>query len=298
MIGWLWALAGCGADRAEPAEPIRLWVGGDLHIGAPGAEDPLAPLREITRGEPGLVNLEGPLAEAGEPWAAGAGAVRLRNDPAILPLLARLGVQAAGIRNNHDGDVGSRAQTARLLGHAGIAAVDGLARLELAGGTLGVVSLDLPDRAGDPAREAELARLLVEASVWSGAQVASLHLTGPPSYLPAAGARAAAAAAIGAGAEVVVFHGSHAVGPVERRGGAVVLWGLGNVAFGCACTDQRDAILAELELLPGRAEARIWPIRAGLMDAARPAPDAGVLDLLEAVGSRGLIREGASARLE
>lgn len=321
-IGWLLGCLGAADDPAgAPAgssagaeAPIRLWLGGDVHlagtIAAPGSpQDPLAPLYAITGGRLGMVNLEGPLMEPPEAQVEG-GEIRLYNHPGVLPMLTRLGVRAAGIANNHADDGGSRGESLRRLELAGVVGVDGLARLELPGGTLGVVAVDLPgaqpgaaggqvgaaDAGGEIARAAGLLR---EAAAWSAAQIVTFHVTGPPGYLPTLQQREAAAAALAAGAEVVAFHGSHAVGPVERRGAAVILWGLGNVIFQCGCTDQRDAILAELEITPGQPVAvQVRPIRAGLMDAARPAPDAGaILDLLEAIGTRGLERVDGAGRL-
>ena len=320
-MGWIGWLLGCAGGAEVPAEapvPIRLWLGGDVHlagtVAVPGsAQDPLAPLYAITGGRAGLVNLEGPLMDRlpEDLPEAGLGEIRLYNHPGVLPLLTRLGVRAAGIANNHADDGGSREESLRRLELAGVIGVDGLARLELAGGTLGVVAVDLPGvqpggaglsagaSAGADLQIARAAGLLREAVAWSAAQIVTFHVTGPPGYLPTHQQRTAAASALAAGAEVVAFHGSHAVGPVERRGEAVILWGLGNVIFQCGCTDQRDAIIAELEIAPGQpVEVWIRPIRAGLMDAARPSPEPGaILDLLEAIGTRGLVRVDGAGRL-
>ena len=120
-----------------------------------------------------------------------------------------------------------------------------------------------------------------------------LHVSGPASYLPSAEARAAVDLALAAGADVVAAHGTHAVGPVERRGGAVIAWGLGNLAFNCVCTTETDGLLLHVD----RGRADVWPIRAGMMAApAHLATDPeAVYDLLTAIGSTPLTRHGAWA---
>lgn len=61
--------------------------------------------------------------------------------------------------------------------------------------------------------------------------IASFHVDGPPSYLPRPELRSAVKIALEAGAKIVVGDGTHAIGPVERRGDMVVPWGLGNLVF-------------------------------------------------------------------
>jgi len=80
----------------------------------------------------------------------------------------------------------------------------------------------------------------------------------------------------------------------------VIAWGLGNLLFDCECTRERDGLVLRVEL-EGRRVARVEviPVDAGLLgEAARPAHNpALVLDLLEAIGSQGLMREGDRAYL-
>ena len=130
--------------------------------------------------------------------------------------------------------------------------------------------------------------------------IATFHVTGPALYLPRPELRRAVEAALAAGASVVAAHGTHALGPLERRGDAVIAWGLGNVAFACDCTDERDAVLLRIRFEGRRpAGVEVLPIDAGLNGApARPSADAaGVLDLLESIGTVGLRREGGVGRL-
>ena len=90
------------------------------------------------------------------------------------------------------------------------------------------------------------------------------------------------------------------IGPVERRGRAVVVWGLGNLAFACECTKETESLLVEVELGPdGAGAAAVIPIQAGLAGAAAaPAPDAGgIFDLLRALGTRFVSVNAGRARL-
>ena len=128
--------------------------------------------------------------------------------------------------------------------------------------------------------------------------VATFHVTGPPTYLPRPELVDAVATALDAGASVIAAHGTHELARVERRGPAVVAWGLGNLAFACACTDEQSGALLEIALGPGGAgEAVIIPIDAGLTGgAAHAAADPALtFELLEALGSSRLDRRGDRA---
>ena len=73
--------------------------------------------------------------------------------------------------------------------------------------------------AGQPA---ELEKMRAALETPADLHLASLHVVAPPSYLPAPETRAVVDALIDAGARVVAVHGSHALGPVEWRRGALV----------------------------------------------------------------------------
>lgn len=281
-------LAACAHARVQPAPPVKLWFGGDVELGSgSGALDPLRPL--VTERGAGVVNLEGPVAEGG----------RIFNAPGALPQLRALGVRAVGIANNHALDVGpdgpSRtADAARATGLTPFGGPAGAAILVIGGKRIALTAHDLA--LGVPPHLAdELAAARQQADVL----IATFHVTGAATYLPRPELREAAEVALAAGAQVVVAHGTHALGPLERRGNALIAWGLGNVAFACDCTDARDAFLLALTLDGPHLEAEILPIDAGLRgQPARPASDpAGLFDLLEAVGTPALERHGPSARL-
>jgi hypothetical protein len=279
-------LAGCGGDLA----PAELWLGGDAHVGA-RLEGRLAPLAEIVGGTAGVVNLEGPAGDGAE----ASSERRLVNAPGALAELRAAGVRAVGIANNHAGDLGPAgpAGTARAARAAGLAPVGPTgAVLEVGGLRVVVTAHDLGG--GVPAH---LAAELAAARARGDALVATFHVTGPPSYLPRPELRAAVDVALAAGARVVAAHGTHAVAAVERRGDAVIAWGLGNLVFACDCSREDEGLILRSIPRRGRVAAEVVPIDAGLGAApARPSAQAPlVLELLESLGSSALDRRGRRA---
>jgi poly-gamma-glutamate capsule biosynthesis protein CapA/YwtB (metallophosphatase superfamily) len=264
-------------EPSRPPGPARLWLGGDLHLGTSGAsvEARLAALARVTGGASGIVNLEGPVVDDGADVPRG----RLGNGAGLVAGLARAGIRVAGVANNHAGDHGpaGAARTIGSLRAAGVTPVGGEAGPAIidAGGTrVAVVQHDLAHGvpAGSPAG---LAAELGVARLLGDLLVVTFHVTGPPSYLPPPELRTAVDEAVAAGADVIAAHGSHALGAVERRGRAVIAWGLGNLLFHCDCTDERDGALLLIHLDEGRLRAAaIVPIDAGLGgSAATPAAD-------------------------
>jgi hypothetical protein len=322
------------ADRAVPVDAprVRLWIGGDVFLGA-GGHAALAGIAEIVSGAPGIVNLEGPVGAAPDRDARNAsatsgaardGPLRLLHAPGAIGELRAPGVAVAGIANNHarDAGPGGGTDTMRALAAAGVQAAGGPAGAAvLTLGRLRVVVTAHDLEAGVPAG---LGQDLAAARRRGDALIATFHVTGPASYLPRPELVDAVAIALDAGAIVIAAHGSHELARVERRGGAVIAWGLGNLAFDCACTDEDAGALLEVELGPGTPpsagpagssrspaapspssssavvtaiSATIIPIDAGLLGgAARLAADPALtFELLEALGSSHLERHGGRA---
>jgi poly-gamma-glutamate capsule biosynthesis protein CapA/YwtB (metallophosphatase superfamily) len=247
----------------------------------------------MVQGAAGIVNLEGPVAER-----LPQDHLRLWNALPALAELTALNVRVAGIANNHSADAGAAGpeQTARHVRDSGMVpagAAAGAAFIDVNGISVAVTAHDLTQ--GVPANlDAELATARKRSEVL----VATFHVTGPPSYLPRPELRRAVEIAYHAGANVIVAHGTHALGPVERRSHAVIAWGLGNVAFACDCTDQEDAILLRVTVQRDKVvSAEVLPLQAGINSRhAEPAPDPfGIFDLLEAIGSGQLERKGDKA---
>jgi poly-gamma-glutamate synthesis protein (capsule biosynthesis protein) len=282
--------AACAPTTARSA---RIWIGGDVFLGT-GGRGALTGIPAIVGGAKGVVNLEGPVGEGG----AGAQPLRLTHAASALSELRAAGVAVAGIANNHAGDAGpdGAAATARALATLGVKPAGGPAgAADLAVGGLRVVvtAHDLADGVPKGLRE-ELAAARRRGDVL----VATFHVTGPATYLPRAELVDAVAIALDAGAAVVAAHGTHELARVERRGRAVIAWGLGNLAFACACTDEESGALLEVALGPdGAGEAWIIPVDAGLGAAgARAAADPRLtFELLDALGSSPLSRRGDRA---
>jgi hypothetical protein len=284
------ALAGFQSDEKS----ADLWLGGDVNLGD-GGHGQLQGISGIVQGAVGIVNLEGPVV--GRPTSR-PGVLRLWNAPRALPEISALNVKVAGIANNHSGDAGAGgpAQTAarlrdqRILPAGGPA---GPALVKVNGITIAVTAHDLTRSV-----PASLEKDLLAARRTAAFLIATFHVTGPPSYLPRPELRQAVEIAYRAGALVIAAHGTHAIGPLERRDHAVIAWGLGNLAFACDCTREQDAILLRVRLEPDRVvKAEVFPIQAGINSRpAKPSPDAkGIFDLLEAIGSKKLERKGVVA---
>jgi poly-gamma-glutamate synthesis protein (capsule biosynthesis protein) len=301
-------LAGACATTAAPPS-ARLWIGGDVFLGT-GGHGALASIPAIVGGAPGIVNLEGPVGDTGDGHSdrrdhdadgrgdAGPPPIRLIHAPGALAELRAAGVVAAGIANNHARDAGpaGAAATARALAAVGVRAAGGPAGpASFTLGRLRVVVTAHDLEAGVPAT---LRAELIAARRRGDVLVATFHVTGPPTYLPRPELLDAVAIALEAGAAVIAAHGTHELARVERRGRAVIAWGLGNLAFACACTDEQSGALLEVVLGPhGAGEAAIIPVDAGLAGAAaRAAADPALtFELLEALGATRLQRLGSRA---
>jgi len=282
----------CAHTRLAAARRAILWIGGDVHLGT-GGRGALAGIAAIVRGVPGVVNLEGPVGDGG----SAGDPPRLTQAPGALAELAAAGVRVAGIANNHAGDAGpgGAAATRDALAAVGVLAAGGARPAVLAVGGLRVVVTAHDLTGGVPA---ELGGELAAARREGDVLVATFHVSGPASYLPAPELVRAVDVALGAGAAVVAAHGTHALARVERRGRAVIAWGLGNLAFACECTDDEQGALVAVELgEDGAARAEVIPIDAGLAGRrAQRAEDPGfTFDLLRALGSSPVVRRGDRA---
>ena len=289
--------AACSEQDTSSSVPSRrrasLFIGGDVHLGHPRAGPLFEGLGEVLGGRAGIVNLEGPVGSAPAERVEG-GVVTLSNHPDALASLSRANVRAAGIANNHARDLGpsSPTLTRESLVAAGIAvAGEGeIAVLEEGGLRIAITAHDLAPH------PPELA-VLRAAREKADALIATFHVTGPPSYVPRPELRGAVDLALEAGASIVAAHGTHAVGPVERRGSAIIAWGLGHLVFYCACTEEVDGALLLVTLGGTSIEAAVVPIHAGLRgSAARPAKNAPLMfELLAAIGSSPLEVRGGVA---
>jgi hypothetical protein len=257
-----------------------LWFGGDVELGPHGAEV----LQRLPVRGAGVVNLEGPLGTPDGGVVNGAQAPRA---------LAAAGVRVAWVENNHARDLGDdgHRRTLEALIAADIAPA-GTTKL----GRVTFVGVDLLHGV-PPGLGAALDRTAADVLV-VGFHVTERDAQDAPTLLPTRELEAAVEVALAHGARIVVAHGTHALARVERREERVIAWGLGNLAFDCTCTQERDGLVLEVELDGSSTAAWVVPVTAGLQGAAATASEhpALIFDLLESLGSSGLRREGARAR--
>lgn len=277
---------------AAPAS-VDLWFGGDVHLGN-GNPRALTALASVTAGAIGVVNFEGVISPQRFADPADGGQPRLFQAPQVAAELQAAGVRVVSLANNHAADDGPEGlkRTLEKFRSVGISAAEqgASARVSAGGVSVTIAAFDL-----SAGTRPDFAKAVPE----KGALVVSLHVGGPSLFLPSPATRAAVEAALKAGASVVAVHGSHSIGPVERRGKAVVLWGLGNLAFACRCTDESQSMVARLTLTSeGAGPAFVYPVRAGLH--GRPValdPEAAeTLDLLKRLGSSPLTPVPLGAR--
>ncbi len=268
------ALTACAP---RPETPVELWFGGDVHLGTHGAEI----LRPLSLHGLGVINLEGPIA-SGE-----ATADRLINGAQAPAALAQNGVRVAWVDNNHSADDGAsaRARTIGALHNADIAAAD----LTMLDG-LSFLGVDLSH--GLPPDLAE------RIDSMSGVRIVGFHVLAEPLLLPEPVLEQAVELAVAHHARIIVAQGTHAIARVERRKETIIAWGLGNLAFSCACTDEKDGLVVEVGLDGDATSAWVLPINAGLrgQPAQLSQQPKLIFDLLESLGSSPLQREGARAR--
>lgn len=284
--------------KSSAERQMARWFAGDLHLGrtvqAAGNFLASVPGR-------GSVNLEGVLAK-GAGWQSQAkeATVLLRNDPKSVDWILSAGIDAISLENNHALDLGlkTRERSAEQLRAKKIQV---LAHAHDSQGKPGeawhqVVAFVGPrEERGTTVQDLEE---VVAARRQGRRVVLSLHVDSPPSYLPSPKIRGCVEKFLEAGASVVVLHGSHVVGPVERRGDAIIAWGLGNLSFACPCSQQDEGMILSLQGgTAGPLRARVCGIMPGNSQRpVRPLTRPQVFfDLLRALGSSPLKISGAWA---
>ena len=276
-----------------PPGRIDVAAGGDLQLAASSTGAQLDGVAGLLDGDLRFGNLEGPLTErgkpagldaAGKPTAAG-GPIRFAAPLATAALL-RGRLDVASLANNHALDQGEagRADTVQALQSAGVAAAfpgHDAVRAPL-GVRVQILARDLgPGLA--PADEDALATAVASARHAGAAVLVSLHFAREGVQPPAPAERRLAERLIDAGASAVLGHGPHVTRGVERRGRGVIAYSLGNLAFACRCTDEKDALVLRFVLGAdgGVDDILALPIAAGLAGAPpHPADDVELAKLI------------------
>jgi poly-gamma-glutamate synthesis protein (capsule biosynthesis protein) len=301
-VAILFAAAACATSpSARPTSAIVVAAAGDLDLSGDG--DPLDGVAAVLLpGTVRIVNLESPLTTHGKTTSDGA--IRLAASPARARLVAGR-VDVVSLANNHALDWGEagREDTRRALAAVGVrAAADG-ETVELAGARPVRVVARFLAPGTDLARAGDGLVTHVEKARAGGAiVVVSLHWGRTGMLLPSEEQRQLAARLVDAGATAILGHGPHTIQGVERRGRAIVAYSLGNLAFGCPCTDVGDAYALSFSVEnDGSAGAVVMrPFRAGLAGGpVRLDADDGLYELVASLSNdlgTTLVRDGAVLR--
>lgn len=271
-------VASCSREKTS-----EIWIGDDVHVGENG-DGLLDPLLPLFGDAPLIANLEGPATTLALTTSG-----QLSNAPSAVDAIAPPLI-AVGVANNHTFDFGlEEVFTAQYaLAKVGVYGV-GSHPFVPKGSPWVIVAHDVPPGPRMPTLDPSLRK----ARARGGVMIVMLHSSGPELYLPPPEIRDAVDLAVLAGADVIAVHGSHVVGPVERRGKTVIAWGLGNLLFRCECTKQNEGLLLRLVKRGNEPiEAEVVPIEAGLGGApARLAPSPETqLDLIDALSPVPLVR--------
>lgn len=287
------------------AAPVTVSAAGDLHLGSSSTEAQVAPLSELLVGEVRFVNLEGPLTasgrESGVEGNADGHPVSLRfNAPPEAARWLEGRVDVVSLANNHALDQGRAglAETVALLHARGLQAATATedALLTRQGEHLRLIARDLAEHVSAQEAAALVAR--VREARASGFVLVSLHWGRTGALLPSREQRELAGRLIDAGATAVLGHGPHTPQGIERHGRGVIAYSLGNLAFACHCTEERDAYVLRfgVDAEGAAVDVEALPVRAGLREPPQRAVEPEVAQLLrslsEDLGSQVRIQDG------
>lgn len=269
-----------GKSSYDLAGGDLVYLGGDVHFAramtraladADAAERVVAAVRERTGGNPLIVNLEGvilPNVPSGLPHMTLAMPADMTAD-----MMKRLGIVAAGLANNHAGDLGDagRAETLAALDAAGIAHFGQGGRFDI--GRLSVLGLTDIDSNGPPYSDLVNEKLLESLLVADPARPVAAFVHWGREYVPAPSRRETdlAEAMRLRGATVIAGAHPHVAsdGLAALAGGeAIMAYSLGNMIFDQS-SDRASGRLLELRVFEqGTVFARLVDL-PNLFDLAR-----------------------------
>ncbi|HEY6872299.1 MAG TPA: CapA family protein [Geobacteraceae bacterium] len=257
-------LAGSGA-------PLYKRLGYDYPFAATAAD--------LKNGDIAVANLEAPVATGGEEFSGKR--YRFRADPLSAKALKRAGFSVVTLANNHVMDFGEPAlrETLRHLDangifHAGagpsLASARQPALIRTGGATIAFLAYSLtfpaefyatPDRAGTaPGYPGYFRADIARAKASADYVVVSFHWGSEGATSPRPYQIAAAHAAIDAGADVVLGHHPHVLQGIERYGKGIILYSLGNFAFGSASRTAGRSVIARITLDHGVKGVELVPL--------------------------------------
>ena len=259
-LAWVFVLLALAGARAQ-AEGVRLLFGGDVMTGrGVGAEalargtSPFAGLAALGQTDLFVANLEGTAGERADCIAAEPCLVI---PPAGFDLLARSGMTAFSLANNHAGDAGAagRARTLDALARRGIVAAPSAEQptfLRAGGLTIGLVALTLiapRDRPADAVPSRDIARRIQLARALSDVAVVFIHWGAELRDWPQPSQQAAARWLVAQGADLIVGAHPHVPIPPDCIDGVPVFWSLGNLVFDQSDPETRHGQLADCRVV-------------------------------------------------
>ncbi|PTL79573.1 CapA family protein [Vitiosangium sp. GDMCC 1.1324] len=273
------------------AAPVTVSAAGDLHLGTASSESHVAPLSRLLQGDVRFVNLEGPLTKSGRESGLAedgtpTGPLRF-NAPPVAAKWLKGRVDAVSLANNHALDQGEQglAETVSLLREQGIQSATGTtdAELERRGRRIRLIARALPE-SWSPEDESALESRVRETRE-AGPVLVSLHWGRAGALLPTEDQRRLAGRLIDAGATAVLGHGPHTPQGIERHGRGIIAYSLGNVAFACGCTEERDAYVLRFRIDGAGAavDVEAVPLQAGLREPPQRTEDPEVVQLLQSL---------------
>lgn len=218
-----------------------------------------------------FANLESPLTSA--PFAGGR--FDLRAPPQAVNALTAAEFDLVSLANNHalDGGETGLAETLAILRRAGIAPLVDLRAQRF--GRIAVLAFFDTGQALDTSP-------ITQAAAQADFVVVSMHW-GAEYYLVTERQQALAHELVAAGADLVIGHGPHVLQPVERVGGALVAYSLGNFLFDQPFSDTRQGAILRITLDRGSitlVQAIPTVTRRGRVHLASGDEAAAILDRL------------------
>jgi len=300
LLGLPLAVAGGNAPAGPGDAPAVIIAGGDIlldrgvggAIAAQGPSYPFDSLRAMLQGaDLSWANLETALSDADVlPWKT----FRFRADLSLAGDLARAGLDALCLANNHSYDCGREELlvTIERLRRAGVTpfgagpdqrAASRACVLRVNGmrvALLGFVDmpledlLPLPDRPGPALADVDSIEARIrEARTQADLVIVSLHWGGEYREFPWPTQRALARRIVAAGADVILGHHPHVLEGAERIGSGVVFYSVGNLVFDQEREECRRALL--VRITAGRHDTPRLDVLPVSIDRCQPRPARG-----------------------
>lgn len=270
------------------AEKVTLSAVGDIMLAGSGAatfardgfQYPFAATsQELRRADISIGNLEAPLSSGGNEFAGKK--FRFRVNPKAAGALKRAGFSVLTLANNHIMDFGARGLRETLasldrqnISYAGagedIEAARKPALLERNGKKVAFLSYSLTQpveffagekRAGAaPGYSRYFQEDIRKARSSADYVVVSFHWGAERAVYPKSYQTEAARRAVDAGADLVIGHHPHVLQGVERYRGGLILYSLGNFAFGSLSRHAETSVMARIVLDGGVREVELIPL--------------------------------------